>query len=162
MTNRKELLDEALLRAGRIELHIRIALPDFSGRRQIFRIHTENLRANAMLKDINIDQLAERTKNFSGSEIEAVVRKAIAVKSYEMLSDNLTDFIITNDDLLAAIDKINPMFSFTNSALPENYRAKLDPPAKHALIYGPEKSGKTTLLNDWASRQKDKYVVSFV
>lgn len=49
MTNRKDLLDEAILRPGRFEVHIEISLPDEKGRQQILGIHTSKLRANNLL-----------------------------------------------------------------------------------------------------------------
>jgi len=79
MTNRKDLLDEALLRAGRLEVHIEIGLPDEEGREQIFRIHTKNLREHGHLDEsVSISGLAKRTKNYTGAEIEGVVRSAVS------------------------------------------------------------------------------------
>merc|ERR1719229_1374421 len=79
MTNRKDLLDDALLRSGRLEVHIEIGLPDEEGREQIFRIHTKSLRDNGFLdENISISHLAKRTKNYTGAEIEGVVRSAVS------------------------------------------------------------------------------------
>lgn len=71
MTNRKELIDEALLRPGRLEVHMEISLPDEAGRLQIFRIHTTKMRTNNyMAEDVGLEEMATLTKNYSGSEIE--------------------------------------------------------------------------------------------
>eukprot|EP00486_Rosalina_sp_Unknown_P003520 CAMPEP_0201571882 /NCGR_PEP_ID=MMETSP0190_2-20130828/14851_1 /ASSEMBLY_ACC=CAM_ASM_000263 /TAXON_ID=37353 /ORGANISM="Rosalina sp." /LENGTH=376 /DNA_ID=CAMNT_0047997019 /DNA_START=740 /DNA_END=1867 /DNA_ORIENTATION=+ len=79
MTNRKDLLDDALLRAGRLEVHIEIGLPDEEGRKQIFRIHTKSLRDNGFLdENVSISELAKRTKNYTGAEIAGVVRSAVS------------------------------------------------------------------------------------
>lgn len=68
MTNRPDLLDEALTRPGRIELKIEIGLPDAAGRQQILQIHTAPLVRNAFLEpDVDIPELADRTKNFTGA-----------------------------------------------------------------------------------------------
>jgi hypothetical protein len=67
MTNRPDLLDEALTRPGRIELKIEIGLPDEEGRLQILKIHTGPLSKNGFLaQDVSLPELAERTKNFTG------------------------------------------------------------------------------------------------
>ncbi|AQK53956.1 Vesicle-fusing ATPase [Zea mays] len=58
MTNRKDLLDEALLRPGRLEVHIEINLPDENGRLQILQIHTNKMKENSFLSpDINLQEL---------------------------------------------------------------------------------------------------------
>ena len=77
MTNRKDLLDEALLRPGRIEAHIEIPLPDEKGRLRIFEIHTALMRKNKVMEEeISLEALAQRTKNYTGAEIESVVKLA--------------------------------------------------------------------------------------
>lgn len=77
MTNRKDLIDEAVLRPGRFEVHIEVGLPDEDGRQQILNIHTENLKKNnALEKDVDLSELAAVTKNYTGAEIEAVVKSA--------------------------------------------------------------------------------------
>jgi vesicle-fusing ATPase len=77
MTNRKDMIDEALLRPGRLEVQLEISLPDEFGRVQILKIHTSRLREFKKLgPDVDINELAKRTKNFSGAEIEGLVRAA--------------------------------------------------------------------------------------
>ncbi|CAB4000648.1 Vesicle-fusing ATPase 1, partial [Paramuricea clavata] len=77
MTNRKDLIDEALLRPGRMEVQVEISLADEPGRLQILEIHTRALRENNLLSsDVDLAELAAQTKNFSGAEIEGLVRAA--------------------------------------------------------------------------------------
>eukprot|EP00331_Platyophrya_macrostoma_P021361 CAMPEP_0176446602 /NCGR_PEP_ID=MMETSP0127-20121128/24428_1 /TAXON_ID=938130 /ORGANISM="Platyophrya macrostoma, Strain WH" /LENGTH=727 /DNA_ID=CAMNT_0017832677 /DNA_START=82 /DNA_END=2265 /DNA_ORIENTATION=+ len=79
MTNRKDMIDEAILRSGRFEVHVEIGLPDEEGRLEIFRIHTKYIRENnVMAPDVDLAELARVTKNFSGAEIAGVVRTAIS------------------------------------------------------------------------------------
>lgn len=77
MTNRLDMIDEALLRPGRFEIHIEISLPDEQGRVQILNIHTNKMRTNGvMASDVNIEELASLTKNFSGAELNGLVKSA--------------------------------------------------------------------------------------
>lgn len=77
MTNRKDMIDEAILRPGRLEIHLEIGLPDERGRLQIFEIHTKNMKKNNLLaNDVDLNYLAAQTKNYTGAEIEAVCRSA--------------------------------------------------------------------------------------
>ncbi|RHY91060.1 hypothetical protein DYB37_006619 [Aphanomyces astaci] len=92
MTNRKDMLDEALMRPGRLEVQMEINLPDEKGRAQILTIHTQRAKDNGFLDDSVVSDLshclapvtkeylnlAQRTKNFSGAEIEGLVRAATA------------------------------------------------------------------------------------
>lgn len=77
MTNRLDMIDEAILRPGRFEIHLEIGLPDEPGRKQIFDIHTSKMKKNDLLTpDVDIDKLAAQTKNYTGAEVEAVCRSA--------------------------------------------------------------------------------------
>ena len=83
MTNRKDLIDPALLRPGRLEVHIEISLPDEKGRLQILNIHTKTMKENNRLgKDVDLAYLARETKNFSGAEIEGLVKSATSFALY--------------------------------------------------------------------------------
>eukprot|EP00826_Nyctotherus_ovalis_P023979 TRINITY_DN1848_c0_g1_i7.p1 TRINITY_DN1848_c0_g1~~TRINITY_DN1848_c0_g1_i7.p1 ORF type:complete len:747 (+),score=237.39 TRINITY_DN1848_c0_g1_i7:194-2434(+) len=84
MTNRKDMIDEAVLRPGRLEVHVEIGLPDEIGRVQIFRIHTRTMKENGLLgEDVDLEKLARLTKNYSGAEIEGVVRGAAGFALFE-------------------------------------------------------------------------------
>jgi vesicle-fusing ATPase len=77
MTNRMDMIDEALLRPGRLEVHIEISLPDEAGRFQILNIHTNKMRTNGVMAgDVDLAELAAVTKNFSGAEIGGLVKSA--------------------------------------------------------------------------------------
>ncbi|KAE8575236.1 hypothetical protein XENTR_v10003773 [Xenopus tropicalis] len=77
MTNRPDLIDEALLRPGRLEVKMEIGLPDEKGRLQILHIHTARMREHSLLSsDVDVGELAQETKNFSGAELEGLVRAA--------------------------------------------------------------------------------------
>lgn len=120
MTNRLDMIDEALLRPGRMEVHVEISLPDENGRVEIFGIHTRKMRENGYLgADVSIPDLAKRTKNFSGAEIEGLVRAAqshalnrhvnlknvtagISAKDFENIKIGMADFELALDDIKPA------------------------------------------------------------
>ncbi|KAL3854370.1 hypothetical protein ACJMK2_013642 [Sinanodonta woodiana] len=91
MTYRKDMIYKALLRTGRLEVDTEIGLPDESGRVQILNIHTATMReCNKLTSDVDIQEIAALTKNFSGAEIEALVRAARlkAMDSFNKISNN--------------------------------------------------------------------------
>eukprot|EP01061_Rhynchopus_euleeides_P016963 TRINITY_DN2830_c1_g2_i2.p1 TRINITY_DN2830_c1_g2~~TRINITY_DN2830_c1_g2_i2.p1 ORF type:complete len:713 (+),score=331.92 TRINITY_DN2830_c1_g2_i2:115-2139(+) len=117
MTNRKDLIDEALMRPGRFEVQIEIRLPDKHGRQQIFNIHTKHLREEGTLaKDVDLDAMADRTKNYTGAEIEGVVKAAASYAlgrciDYKNPSKLLSKEVhVTMADFLAATDDVRPAF----------------------------------------------------
>jgi proteasome regulatory subunit len=71
-TNRADMLDPALLRPGRFDRLIEIPLPDIASRLQILKIHSRNMH----LSDVDLDEIAARTENTTGAELEAVCREA--------------------------------------------------------------------------------------
>ncbi|KAJ0001512.1 hypothetical protein NQD34_006532 [Periophthalmus magnuspinnatus] len=77
MTNRPDLIDDALMRPGRFEVKMEIGLPDEKGRVQILTIHTNKMRSfNLLAPDVDVKELATETKNYSGAELEGLVRAA--------------------------------------------------------------------------------------
>ncbi|MHC1610111.1 MAG: AAA family ATPase, partial [Candidatus Methanospirareceae archaeon] len=75
-TNRPQDLDEAFIRVGRFDYLIPILLPDTEARRQILEVHTKVIRKVPLAKDVNFDELAEMTENFTGAELEELVMRA--------------------------------------------------------------------------------------
>ncbi|CAD7699543.1 unnamed protein product [Ostreobium quekettii] len=128
MTNRKDLLDEALLRPGRLEVHVEIGLPDQAGRHEILRIHTTKMSKNSFLdKSVDLLQLAELTKNFSGAEIEGLVGSAVSFALNRHLDmTNLSKTIddenvkVTMSDFEAALEEVKPAFGAQRETL-ESY-----------------------------------------
>ncbi|AGB37555.1 CDC48 family AAA ATPase [Natronococcus occultus] len=80
-TNRPDRIDDALLRAGRFERHVRVGEPDRGARREIFEVH---LRDRPLADDVDLETLAERTEGTVGAAIEGICRTAAmnAVRDY--------------------------------------------------------------------------------
>ena len=119
MTNRMDMIDDALLRPGRLEVHMEISLPDENGRIQILKIHTAKMREMGKLdRDVDIAELAQRTKNFSGAEISGLVRSATSfalnrhVKAGTAVgvADDVDQITVNRDDFEHAFDDVKPAF----------------------------------------------------
>lgn len=77
LTNRLDIIDPALLRAGRFGLHLHIGIPDLEGRKQILRIHTKSLKeSNRLESDVDLDLIANKTDNYTGADLAAIVQRA--------------------------------------------------------------------------------------
>ncbi|TQD71138.1 hypothetical protein C1H46_043333 [Malus baccata] len=144
MTNRKDLLDEALLRPGRLEVQIEISLPDENGRVQILQIHTNKMKESSFLSpDVNLQELAARTKNYSGAELEGVVKSAVSFALNRQLSlDDLTKPVdeesikVTMDDFLHALQEIVPAFGASTDDLQRcRLNGMVDCGDRHKHIY---------------------------
>ena len=126
MTNRKDMIDDALLRPGRLEVHMEISLPDEEGRVQILKIHTAQMRKHGNL-DPNVDlvELARLTKNFSGAEISGLVRSAtsfalnrhVKVGTMAGVADDVENITINRDDFAHAFDDVKPAFGVSEDEL---------------------------------------------
>jgi len=75
-TNRVEDLDDAFIRVGRFDYIIPMLLPDPEARRQILQVHTRVVRKVPLAKDVNLDEVAERTEYFTGAELEELVLRS--------------------------------------------------------------------------------------
>ncbi|KOX92983.1 AAA family ATPase [Haloarcula rubripromontorii] len=82
-TNRRDMIDDALLRPGRLEQHVEVPNPDRTAREEILAVHTTG---KPLASDIDIGDLAEETDGFSGAELEAVVREASMLAIREVAS----------------------------------------------------------------------------
>lgn len=126
MTNRLDMIDEALLRPGRLEVHMEISLPDEGGRLQILNIHTAKMRTNnVMAGDVILEELAALTKNFSGAELSGLVKSAtsfafnrhIKVGTTAGVGDDLDQMQVNLDDFLNALDEVKPAFGVAEEEL---------------------------------------------
>ncbi|KAI2468384.1 AAA-domain-containing protein [Annulohypoxylon bovei var. microspora] len=126
MTNRKDMIDDALLRPGRLEVHVEISLPDEHGRIQILNIHTSKIRAiNKLGDDVSLEELAHLTKNYSGAEISGLVKAALsyAFTRHTRLGDvtgvsgNPQDVMLTRADFMRALEDVKPAFGVSEEEL---------------------------------------------
>jgi len=126
MTNRMDMIDDALLRPGRLEVHMEISLPDEHGRQQILKIHTAKMRDNNVMdKDVNIAELALLTKNFSGAEIGGLVKSAssfafnrhVKVGTVAGVSDDIENMKVNRDDFMKALEEVKPAFGVSEEEL---------------------------------------------
>ncbi len=87
-TNRPDMVDYSLLRPGRFDRHILVPPPDEKSRREILKIHLRNV---PLSKNVNLSELAKKTKNFSGADLEALCREASMLALRESLKDKKID-----------------------------------------------------------------------
>jgi len=131
LTNRRELIDSAILRPGRLEVHVEVGKPDPSGRAAILRIHAEKMRDSGRLSlsgepplavdgegctieevddvayEAWIEAIASRTEGFSGAAIAAVVRAAIArALDRSVSADDVSGCSVTSADFDRAVDDV--------------------------------------------------------
>src|SRR3989344_1309026 len=102
-TNRPDILDNALLRPGRLDRLLLIPPPNEKSREEIFKIHTRNMP----LLDIDIEKLAEKTGGYVGSDIESVCREAALLA----LREDINTDKITNKHFEQALKKVKPSIS---------------------------------------------------
>ena len=132
ITNRRDLLDPAVLRPGRLELQVEVGLPDVRGRRQIFNIHTARARASNLLGDcVDVDALAAMTANYSGAEIKGLVGAAQShalarylaafretVSASEFPSESANESVtVTMEDFSKALFEVRPTLGADEEAL---------------------------------------------
>lgn len=96
-TNRADVLDPALLRSGRFDRQIKVALPDKKGRLEILQVHARNKKLE---ENIDLENIAKRTPGFSGADLENVLNEGAILAVRENRE------IITIKDLDEAIDRV--------------------------------------------------------
>ncbi|CAB9524283.1 fusing ATPase [Seminavis robusta] len=132
MTNRKDMIDDALLRPGRLEVHVEIGLPDAKGRLQILNIHTRSMQqAKRITPEVlqRLPEIAEKSKNFSGAEIEGLVKAAssyaltrcVDLKDLKKAPD-IKNLVLQYEDFERALNDIEPKFGAKSQELKAYYR----------------------------------------
>ena len=107
-TNRKDLIDDALLRTGRFDLILEVPLPSEPARLEIFKVHSSG---KPLGKNISMKRLAGMTEGFSGSDISAVCREAALVAIREFLAteknpESYSNLMISDSDFTQALEAI--------------------------------------------------------
>ena len=96
-TNRADVLDKALMRAGRFDRQIYVDLPDIKERQEIFEVHIKSLK---LAEDVNIEFLAQQTPGFSGADIANMCNEAALIAARKSKK------AIHHQDFLDAVDRI--------------------------------------------------------
>ena len=111
-TNRADLVDPALLRAGRFDRHIFIAPPDLETRKEILKIHT---RKKPLAPDVDLDEIARRTDRYTGAELATVCNEAAMLAIREVATQiptldeaTLKKVRISKKQFDAALKKVQP------------------------------------------------------
>ncbi|XP_018392194.1 PREDICTED: vesicle-fusing ATPase 1-like [Cyphomyrmex costatus] len=128
MTNRRDMIDEALLRPGRLELQMEISLPDEHGRHQILNIHTSRMREyKKIAPDVDLKEMATLTKNFSGAELEGLVRAAQSTAMNRLIKASskvevdpsaMEKLMVSKSDFFHALEHdVKPAFGTSAEAL---------------------------------------------
>jgi len=118
MTNRRDMIDDALLRPGRFEVQIELNLPDEEGREQILRIHTRSMRQNELLHEsVDLAHLSQQTRNYSGAELEGLVKSASSLallRAMQSVGDvesfDEKALVIKSEDFEGALADVRPAF----------------------------------------------------
>ncbi|TRW23993.1 ATP-dependent zinc metalloprotease FtsH [Flavobacterium zepuense] len=123
-TNRADVLDKALMRAGRFDRQIYVDLPDIRERREIFEVHLKPIKKS---EDLDTEFLAKQTPGFSGADIANVCNEAalIAARNNKTAVDK-QDFLDAVDRIVGGLEKKNKIIS------PEEKRAIAIHEAGHA------------------------------
>lgn len=96
-TNRADILDKALLRAGRFDRQIYVDLPDLNGRKEIFKVHLKNIKKD---DSVDLDLLARQTPGFSGADIANVCNEAA------LIAARRKNNCVQKKDFMDAVDRI--------------------------------------------------------
>jgi len=102
-TNRADILDKALLRAGRFDRQIHVDLPDLNERKEVFKVHLKPIKVDSSL---DVDLLARQTPGFSGADIANVCNEAALIAArHGKQSVGREDFIAAVDRIVGGLEK---------------------------------------------------------
>ena len=110
-TNRADVLDKALMRAGRFDRQIYVDLPDVRERKEIFNVHLKPIKVS---KNLDTDFLAKQTPGFSGADIANVCNEAALIAARKLKkSVNKQDFLDAVDRIIGGLEKKNKIITET-------------------------------------------------
>jgi len=125
-TNRADILDKALMRAGRFDRQIYVDLPDLNERREIFKVHLKPLKKT---KTLDVEFLAKQTPGFSGADIANVCNEAALIAARKnKKSVGKQDFLDAVDRIVGGLEKKNKIVT------PEEKKTIAFHEAGHAIV----------------------------
>jgi len=125
-TNRADVLDKALMRAGRFDRQIYVDLPDIRERKEIFEVHLKNIKKD---EELDTEFLAKQTPGFSGADIANVCNEAALIAARkDKKGVNKQDFLDAVDRIVGGLEKKNKIVT------PEEKRAIAIHEAGHATV----------------------------
>jgi len=125
-TNRADVLDKALMRAGRFDRQIYVDLPDLNERREIFKVHLKPIK---VIKTLDVEFLAKQTPGFSGADIANVCNEAALIAARKnKKSVGKQDFLNAADRIVGGLEKKNKIIT------PEEKKTIAFHEAGHAII----------------------------
>ena len=125
-TNRADVLDKALMRAGRFDRQIYVDLPDLNERKEIFKVHLKPLK---IVKNLDIDFLSKQTPGFSGADIANVCNESALIAARKnKKSVGKQDFLDAVDRIVGGLEKKNKIIT------PEEKETIAYHEAGHAIV----------------------------
>lgn len=125
-TNRADILDKALMRAGRFDRQIHVELPDLKEREEIFQVHLRNLK---LADDFDLEFLAKHTPGFSGADIANVCNEAaLTAARKNKKSIDKQDFLDAVDRIIGGLERKSKIIT------PEEKRSIAHHEAGHATV----------------------------
>lgn len=130
ITNRFDIIDKSLLRAGRFEIQIEIGLPDKKARHEILNIHAKKYFENNLIdQTVDLEKIANMTNNYTGAELRLLIQRSYVHSIYNNVMDkNLTEIDekskIKNSDILYVLNESKSLYSNESKSLylnPNNF-----------------------------------------
>ena len=115
-TNRPDMMDQALLRPGRLDRVVYVPLPDLVTRRQVVAVHTRRVPVAA---GVDLEAVAARTEGYSGAEVAAVCNEA----ALAALEEDVDAEVVEERHFLAALDSVKPRISSDLFRIYERFQA---------------------------------------
>ena len=118
-TNRPDVIDRALLRPGRFDLAFYVSLPDKITRETIYKLQFDKHPSMPIAADVNVEELVDRTSDYSGAEVVGVCQQA----GFAALRRNLDAKFVTVDDFEEALSVVRPRTDQKMIEIYENFKA---------------------------------------
>ncbi|MBI2631911.1 CDC48 family AAA ATPase [Candidatus Pacearchaeota archaeon] len=103
-TNRKDLLDPALIRSGRIDVSVELSIPNLESRKKIFSVHTKSMPLD---KNINLEDYAKKTEGWTGADLSSITREAGIIAIKRAYKGREKEIIISRNDFDIALENVS-------------------------------------------------------